>query len=188
MNYFININNRNVHEQCIAVYPNIAQCHNTLTLHLIWNNSHVLVSSTLSSLTPTLPLLLFFLTLGEGRSTPCMSTGIWEQATWKQIKPLNELALISEPESIDFCLAACCFHSCTFYPPYRLDSLLRASGRQPDEGLKHDPNISILRKMTKYNGARSIPLHTWFLKKSKHVRSGRCNAKFNINKALPLTV
>lgn len=89
----------------------------------------------------------------------CMPTTIWEHATWEQVKQLNELALISEHDSIRVCLAACCFHSCIFYPPYRLDILLYGSGSQPDEGLKHNPNISILTHFRKNTeGARTPTL------------------------------
>lgn len=110
----------------------------------------ILVSLFLPSCPPLPPpypfCFVFFFNLKRRQVFPlCMPATIWEHATWEQLKQLNELALISEHDSIYFCLAACCFHSCIFYPPYRLDILLYGSGRQPDEGLKQNSNISTLK-------------------------------------------
>lgn len=106
---------------------------------------------TFLSLPPSLspPLCFYGVTAGERRRaspsawSPCFEN-MWPGNNWVTTAAVQWVGLDLENDSIYFCLTACCFHSCSFYPPFRLRILLYRSGRQPDERVEHNLSINIL--------------------------------------------
>lgn len=131
--------------------PTLTHSHNIwnwLYGEVMWNNTYEFPY--FLSLPPSLspPLCFYRVTAGERRRAspaawpPCFEN-MWPGNNWVTTAAVQWVGLDSENDSIYFCLTACCFHSCSFYPPFRLRTLLYRSGRQPDERVEHNPSINI---------------------------------------------
>ena len=98
---------------------------------------------------PSLPLCVLMGWLQERkRASPSpwrlFFENMWPENNWVTTIAVQWIGLDLENDSIHFCLSACCFHSCSFYPPFRLRTLLYRPGRQPEERVENNLSINIL--------------------------------------------
>lgn len=74
---------------------------------------------------------------------PCFEN-MWPGNNWVTTAAVQWVGLDLENDSIYFCLTACCFHSCSFYSPFRSRVLLYRPGRKEDERMEYNLSINIL--------------------------------------------
>lgn len=102
----------------------------------------------LLSLLASLPSVFYGVTAGEKRrafpsALHPFFENMWPGNNWVTTAADQRVGLDLENDSIYFCLTACCSHSCTFYPLFRIKILLYMPGRQPDVRVEHRLSISI---------------------------------------------
>lgn len=100
------------------------------------------------SLLASLPSVFYGVTAGEKRrafpsALHPFFENMWPGNNWVTTAADQWVGLNLENDSIYFCLTACCSHSCTFYPLFRIKILLYMPGRRPDVRVEHKLSISI---------------------------------------------